>query len=98
MTAAIGEDMSVERTHTGHETRYELRDGAALVCVLIFGQPEIEQAAWKILLPGPAGTEDLYASERFLTPDARQLQTWLTPSWAPGPLPSSPTPWMHSRR
>jgi hypothetical protein len=26
--------MTVERTHAGHQTRYELRDGAALVCAL----------------------------------------------------------------
>jgi hypothetical protein len=71
--------MSVERTHTGQEIRYELRQGGALVCVLIFGQPEVEPAVWKILLPGPAGTEDLYATKRFRTPDARQLQAWLTP-------------------
>ncbi len=28
--------MTVERTHAGHQTRYELRDGAALVSVLTF--------------------------------------------------------------
>ena len=71
--------MSVERTQSGHQIRYELRDGGALVCVLIFGQPEIDPAAWKILLPGPAGTEDLYATKQFRAPDARQLQAWLTP-------------------
>lgn len=27
--------MTVERTYAGHVTRYELRDGAALVCALI---------------------------------------------------------------
>lgn len=77
--------MSVERTHTGHEIRYELRDSTALVCVLIYGQPEIEPAAWKILLPGPAGTEDLYATKRFRTPDVRQLRAWLTPVVGSGP-------------
>jgi hypothetical protein len=71
--------MSVERIQAGHEIRYELRDNAALACVLIFGEPEIEPAVWKILLPGPAGTEDLYATERFRTPDAGQLRVWLTP-------------------
>jgi hypothetical protein len=77
--------MSVERTHTGHEIRYELRDRAALVCVLVYGQPEIEPAAWKILLPGPAGTEDLHATKQFRAPDARQLQAWLTPIVGAGP-------------
>jgi hypothetical protein len=71
--------MTVERTYAGHVTRYELRDGAALVCVLTFGGPEGEPAVWKILLPGPGGTEDLYGTERFLTPDAHHLRAWLTP-------------------
>jgi hypothetical protein len=71
--------MSVERLQIGHEIRYELRNNAALVCVLIFGAPEIEPAVWKILLPGPAGTEDLYATKQFRAPDARQLRAWLTP-------------------
>jgi hypothetical protein len=71
--------MSVERTHAGHQTRYALRDGAALVCALTFGGPAGEPAAWKILLPGPGGTEDLYGTERFLRPDARQLRAWLSP-------------------
>jgi hypothetical protein len=71
--------MTVMRTQAGHATRYELRDGATLVCVLIYGGPEIEPATWKILLPGPGGTEDLYGTEQFRTPDARQLQAWLSP-------------------
>lgn len=77
--------MSVERTQRGHQIRYELRDGATLEGVLLFGQPEIEPAAWKILLPGPGGTEDLYATERFAAPDARQLRAWLTPVVGAGP-------------
>ena len=71
--------MSVERMQIGHEIRYELRDSTALVCVLIFGAPEIEPAVWKILLPGSAGTEDLYATKQFRAPDARQLRAWLAP-------------------
>jgi hypothetical protein len=35
-------------------------------------------ATWKILLPGPGGTENLYGTERFLRPGARQLRAWLT--------------------
>jgi hypothetical protein len=77
--------MSVERTQVGQQVRYELRHGAALVGVLIFGQPEIEPAAWKILLPGPGGTEDLYGTERFRAPDAPHLQAWLTPVVGAGP-------------
>jgi hypothetical protein len=71
--------MTVERTHARHETRYELRDGSALVGALTFGGPENDPATWKILLPGPGRTEDLYATERFLTPDAPRLQAWLAP-------------------
>ncbi len=71
--------MTVERTHAGYQTRYALRDGAALVCALTFGGPESEPANWKIPMPGPGGTEDLYGAERFLTPDVQQLRAWLTP-------------------
>lgn len=77
--------MSVERTQRGHQIRYELRHGATEVGVLIYGQPEIEPAAWKILLPEPDGTEDLYAAEQFRAPDAAQLQAWLTPIVGAGP-------------
>jgi hypothetical protein len=76
--------MTVERTQAGHRTRYELRDGDALVCVLIFGGAEVEPAIWKILLPGPGGTEDLYATERFPTLDAGQLRAWLSPFLSAG--------------
>jgi hypothetical protein len=30
------------------------------------------------LIPGLGGTEDLYGTERFISPDAAQLQAWLT--------------------
>jgi hypothetical protein len=70
--------MSVQRTHAGHQTRYELRDGAGLSCVLTFTADPDEPATWKILLPGPDGTEDLYGTQRFADPDAAQLQAWLT--------------------
>jgi hypothetical protein len=79
-----GEDMSVERTQRGHQIRYELREGGALVCVLLFGQPEIDPVAWKLLLPGPGGTEDLYATKQFRAPDASHLQAWLTPTVGAG--------------
>jgi hypothetical protein len=57
-----------------------MRDGAALRCILTFdkGEDGSGPAAWKILLPGPAGTEDLYGSHEFLRPDAAQLTAWLT--------------------
>ncbi len=71
--------MTVERTHAGQQTRYALRDGAALVCALTFGGPAGQPATWKILLPGPGGTEDLYAAGRFRRPGVQQLRAWLTP-------------------
>jgi hypothetical protein len=71
--------MPVERTYAGHRTRYALRVGATLVCALTFGGPTREQPVWKFLLPGPNGTEDLYATRRFPRPDAEQLRAWLNP-------------------
>ena len=38
-----------------------------------------QPATWKILLPGPGSTEDLYGTERFPDPDASRLQAWLSP-------------------
>jgi hypothetical protein len=71
--------MGVERTHAGHQTRYELRDGAALSCVLTYTADPDQPAAWKVLLPGPGGTEDLYGTERFPSADAGRLEAWLSP-------------------
>ena len=71
--------MSVERTHAGHQTRYELREEAGLSCVLTYTADPDEPATWKILLPGPGGTEDLYGTQRFPDPDAARLQAWLSP-------------------
>jgi hypothetical protein len=71
--------MTVERTHADHQTRYEIRDSGDLVCALTYTADPDEPATWKILLPGPDGTEDLYGTERFADPDAAQLQEWLSP-------------------
>lgn len=71
--------MSVQGSHAGHQTRYELRDEAGLSGVLTYAADRDEPATWKILRPGPGGTEDLYGTERFATPDAAQLRAWLTP-------------------
>ncbi len=38
-----------------------------------------QPAIWKILLPSPNGTEDLYGTQQFASPDAARLQDWLTP-------------------
>jgi hypothetical protein len=71
--------MTVERTQTGHQTRYVLLDGDATSCVLTYGEFDLVPAVWKILLPGPDGTEDLYGTEQPLTPSAPQLRKWLAP-------------------
>jgi hypothetical protein len=71
--------MSVERMNAGHQTTYELRDGAGLSCVLTYTADPGEPAIWKILLPGPDGTEDLYGTHQFADPDAVLLQAWLAP-------------------
>jgi hypothetical protein len=71
--------MNVERSHAGHQTRYELRDEAGLSSVLTYTADPTEPATWKILLPGPGGTEDLYGTQRFPDPNAARLQAWLTP-------------------
>jgi hypothetical protein len=51
--------MTVDRSHMNHQTRYELHGDAGLACVLTYTAPPDEPATWKILLPGPGGTEDL---------------------------------------
>jgi hypothetical protein len=71
--------MTVDRTQVGHETRYQLRDDSGLSCMLTYGGTEIEPAVWKILLPGPGGSNDLYQTERFRAPDGPQLRAWLAP-------------------
>jgi hypothetical protein len=72
--------MSVERTHVGHEARYELRDEAGHVaCVLTYTADPGQPAIWKILLPGPDGREDLYGTETLPDPDAARLEAWLSP-------------------
>jgi hypothetical protein len=73
--------MTVERANVGHETRYAMRHGAVLRAVLVFdtGAEGDSPAAWKILLPGQEGSEDLYGTREFPRPDAVQLTDWLTP-------------------
>jgi hypothetical protein len=71
--------MTVDRTYMNHQTRYELRDDAELASVLTYTGAPDEPAVWKILLPGPGGTEDLYGTHQTPAPDAGWLQAWLTP-------------------
>jgi hypothetical protein len=73
--------MTVERTHDiSHQTRYVLHDDKGLACVLTYTAAPSEPAVWKILLPGPGGTEDLYGTHRTPEPDASWLRAWLTPT------------------
>lgn len=93
--------MTVERTHANHQTRYALDAGAGLSCVLTYTAAADDPATWKILLPGPGGTEDLYGTQRIATPDAGRLRAWLTPIIGPATPPNSPPPSMprrHRRR
>lgn len=71
--------MTVERTHAGHQTRYEIRDSTGLACALTYTADPEAPASWKILLPGPGGTEDLYGTQQFADPDAARLEAWLSP-------------------
>ncbi len=72
--------MTIKRSHFGHTTRYELWDGGGLRCVLVFdaGEDGGGPAAWEVLLPDPAGTEDLYGTNEWPNPNAADLTSWLT--------------------
>jgi|ERR1700683_646394 len=54
------------------------RRGRAVLRADLHRRPD-EPATWKILLPGPGGTEDLYGTQRFPDPGAARLQAWLSP-------------------
>jgi hypothetical protein len=73
--------VTVDRFHEGHRTRYELRDEDGPRCVLLYDAGEDGQgpAVWKILRPGPGGTEDLYGSQQFDHPGTAALTRWLEP-------------------
>ena len=72
--------MTVERSYFDqHQTIYTLRDGAAVSCTLMFDARGGGEAAWKILLPGRKGTDDLYGTHVFAAPDSSQLRAWLAP-------------------
>jgi len=70
--------MAVQRTFANHQTTYELRGDSGLGCVLTYTAAPDEPAIWKILMPGPDGTEDLYGTHQFLNPDYAQLRSWLS--------------------
>jgi hypothetical protein len=73
--------MTVDRTYIARQTRYALRDGAALRCVLTFdtGPGGSGPAVWTVLLAAPTRNEDRYGTHEFALPDAAQLTAWLTP-------------------
>jgi hypothetical protein len=72
--------MTIDRTHNlNHQTRYELRGDIGPACALTFTAEPGEPTTWKILLPGPGGSEDLYGARQTPEPDATWLQSWLTP-------------------
>jgi hypothetical protein len=70
--------MTVDRTYANHQTRYELYGDTGPAAVLTYSAAPDEPATWKILLPGPGGTEDLYGTRQTPAPDASWLRAWLT--------------------
>jgi hypothetical protein len=71
--------LTVDISHRGNETIYRLRDEAGRRCMLAFDASHDAQAVWKIVLPGPGGTDELYGTHRFEPPDAGHLRAWLEP-------------------
>jgi hypothetical protein len=69
--------MTIDRIQAGDQTRYVLRSGGTESCMLTYGAAESAPDLWKILLPGPEGTDAIYGTEQFLTPDAGRLRSWL---------------------
>jgi len=75
--------MTVERTQLGCQTRYTLREGAALSCTLTFGACQGAPPEWKILLPGPGSSRQLDGMHLFAAPVAVRLRAWLAPLIGP---------------
>jgi hypothetical protein len=73
--------VTVARFHEQHRTRYELRDETGPRCTLLYdaGEDGHGPVTWKILLPGPGGTEDLYGSHQIDQPETATLTRWLEP-------------------
>jgi hypothetical protein len=66
--------MTVDTIRVGSQTRYMLRDGAGMSCMLAFG-PRQADPEWEILLPGRPGD----VLRRFAAPAAVRLRAWLAP-------------------
>ncbi len=75
--------MTIDRTQLGCQTRYTLREGAALSCTLTFGADAGAPPEWKILLPGPGGSRQPDVMHLFAAPVAVRLRTWLAPIIGP---------------
>jgi hypothetical protein len=71
--------MTVTKSVIDHGVMYELRDDTGFRCALAYTADPDEPAVWKILLPGPGDTRDLYATEEFPNPDAKRIEGWLSP-------------------
>jgi hypothetical protein len=71
--------MTVTRTEVDHGISYQLSDDGGPRCRLVYATDPDEPAVWKLLLPGPGETEDLYATEQFIDADAAKLKDWLSP-------------------
>jgi hypothetical protein len=71
--------MTVNRTEVDHATLYELSDDTGPRYLLAYAMDPDGPAIWKLLLPGPGGTEDLYGTHEFSDPDATQIEAWLGP-------------------
>jgi hypothetical protein len=76
--------MTVDRTQLGCQTRYALRDGAGLSCMLTFGADDSAPAEWTILLAGTGTSSDPHVMQRFAAPVAVRLRPWLAPLIGPG--------------
>jgi hypothetical protein len=68
--------LTVDTIRVGCQTRYTLRDGAGLWCMLAFGPGQAGLAEWEILLPS-GGRRDVL--RRFAAPAAVRLRAWLAP-------------------
>lgn len=72
--------MSVQRSYSTHQTAYQSHDQQGRVSgQLVYTADPDEPASWKILMPSPDGTMDLYGTAEFAGPNAAQLESWLAP-------------------
>jgi hypothetical protein len=75
--------MTVDTTQLGSQTRYTLRDRAALPCRLTFGADAGAPAEWTIVVPGTGASGQLPVARRFAAPAAVRLRAWLAPIVGP---------------